>query len=383
MPECLASLRHDDTRYDKISEEHSGSLKWLWTHSQYQAWSASEGSSLLYIEGKPGSGKSTLTKYFRNNIAEMDPNTSSRIIACYFYTERGTELERTHENMLRAILSSILQQDETAFYLFQARFRGTHRRNDRNWTYDSLKKILSSFANHPAGQQLCLILDAMDESEENDRRVIIQLFCQLCSDENLCNIKVFLTSRPVAELNHRIRERHQVITLQQENEKDIYKLANDFLRLELRLSGNILGQATEYISTHAQGVFVWVGLVQKELHHYVETGGNIVGILRVLEDIPYQELNDFYTIMLNKMVACDDRDIQDAVKILRFVLFARRPLKVIELYNALAIPEDSDPRFLPCDDAFQRDTTEMEKKIAHCGGNFLETKGLKGTSLDI
>ncbi|KAF8241415.1 hypothetical protein K440DRAFT_572220, partial [Wilcoxina mikolae CBS 423.85] len=381
--ECLASLRHDDTRYDKISEEHSGSLTWLWTHSQYQAWSASEGSSLLYIEGKPGSGKSTLAKYFSNNLVEMDPNANSRIIARYFYTERGTQPERTHENMLRAILSSILQQDETAFYLFQARFRETHHRNDRNWTYDSLKKVLSSFANHPATQQLCIILDAMDESEENDRRVIIQLLCQLCSDENPCNIKVFLTSRPVAALKHRIRERHHVITLQQENEKDIYKLANDFLRLELRLSGNILGQATEYIVTHAQGVFVWVGLVQKELLTYVERGRNVEGIFAFLKRIPYKELDDLYNQMLERLESYDDQDIQDGVKIFRFVLFARRPLTVLELYNAFAIPEDSEPLFLPCHKSFERNTTTMEKRIMHCGGNFLETKGHKDKTIQV
>ncbi|KAF8542374.1 hypothetical protein BDD12DRAFT_876727 [Trichophaea hybrida] len=111
--ECLNSLLHDDTRYDKIEKEHRGSLKWLWTHEQYRKWTSSERSSLLYIEGKPGSGKSTLAKYFRENLAEKEPNTGSSIIANYFYTLRGTTLEPTHENMLRSVLYSILKQDET------------------------------------------------------------------------------------------------------------------------------------------------------------------------------------------------------------------------------------------------------------------------------
>jgi hypothetical protein len=283
--------------------------------------------------------------------------------------------------MLRTILSGILEQDETAFYHFQARFRETQRRKERSWSYSSLKEVLLSFKNHPT-TQLCLILDAMDESEESDRREIIELLCQLCSEGNSCNIKVFLASRPVTELRHRIQKHHRVIILQEENGRDIYKLVNDFLRLKLKLSGDTLGQATEYISTHAQGVFVWVDLVQKELLDYVERGGNKEGILRVLEDIPYEELNDFYGIMLKRIGMRRDRDIQDTVKIFRFVLFARRPLTVIELYNTLAIPEISRPRFLPCDKVFQSNTAEMEKGIVHYGGNFLETKGLKGTSLD-
>jgi len=279
--------------------------------------------------------------------------------------------------MLQTILSRILEQDETAFYHFQAGFREAQH---RNWSYNSLKEILLSLKNHPT-TQLCLILDAMDESEELYRRDIIKLLCQLCLEGNSCNIKVFLASRPVAELRHRI-QKHHVITLQEENGRDIYKLVNDFLGQELELSGDTLGQATEYISTHAQGVFVWVDLVQKELLDYVERGGNKEGILCVLKDIPYEELHDFYSIMLKRIGTRRDRDIQDTVKIFRFVLFARRPLTVIELYNTLAIPENSRPRFLPCDKAFQNITTEMEKGIVHYGGNFLETKGLKGTSLD-
>ncbi|KAF8534229.1 hypothetical protein BDD12DRAFT_809535 [Trichophaea hybrida] len=99
--DCLNSLRYDDTRYDKVSKEHKGSLEWLWDHENYRKWSSSESSSLLYIEGKPGSGKSTLAKYFRENLAEKEPKATSGIIVNYFYTQRGTILEPTHENMLR------------------------------------------------------------------------------------------------------------------------------------------------------------------------------------------------------------------------------------------------------------------------------------------
>lgn len=219
--------------------------------------------------------------------------------------------------------------------------------NPSEWSYRSLKKVLSSFANHPAPKQLYLILDAVDESEETDRRAIIKLLCQLCSEGNACHIKVFLASRPVPEL---------------------------------RPSGNILSRVTGYITTHAQGVFVWVDLVRKALLTHVERGRNVEAIFDFLKRIPYEELNDLYNQMLERLESYDDQDIQDGVKILRFVLFARRPLTVLELYNAFAIPEDSDPLFLPYHEFFEQDTTIMEKRIMHCGGNFLETKGHKGTS---
>jgi replication-associated recombination protein RarA len=72
--------------------------------------------------GKPGSGKSTLAKYLVKNLVQV-PNASSSTVAHYFYTFRGTILESTHENMLRSILQSILEQDESAFFHFQQELR--------------------------------------------------------------------------------------------------------------------------------------------------------------------------------------------------------------------------------------------------------------------
>ncbi|KAF8241264.1 hypothetical protein K440DRAFT_573903, partial [Wilcoxina mikolae CBS 423.85] len=366
--ECLRSLQYDDTRYDKISEEHHGSLEWLWKHPQYLQWSASATSSLLYIEGKPGSGKSTLAKYLVKNLVQV-PNASSSTVAQYFYTFRGTKLESTHENMLRSILHSILEQDESAFFHFQQEFRKFHHRNLSKWPYDSLKIALSSFAKHPSSKPLCLILDAMDESEEHDRRSIIQLLCNLCSEENPCSIKIFLASRPVPELKHHIQEHPLVITLQDVNKHDISRFAVCFLEKEIKLTGKILGEAADYIIGNADGVFVWVGLVKTELLRLVETGCTDAEILHCLKDLP-PDLEEFYTLMFARLEKGHQRDIRVGKKLFRFVMFARRPLTVIELRHALAIPDDH----IPYEEFQQSIIRDTRRRIEYCGGNFLEIK---------
>ena len=73
-------------------------------------------SQLLYIQGKPGSGKSTLTKYFKDNLLKLEPNARSAIVATFFYSYREGELQKSHYNMLRSILYDILQQNEAFFY---------------------------------------------------------------------------------------------------------------------------------------------------------------------------------------------------------------------------------------------------------------------------
>ena len=375
MAECLNSLLHDDTRYDKISKEHKGSLQWLWTHEKYQKWSSSERSSLLYIEGKPGSGKSTLAKYFRENLQ----NTSSSIIVNYFYTLRGTTLELTHENMLRSVLYSILKKDETFFPLFQSKFRKFGSHNDSKWPYESLQHILSSLASHPFTKRLYLILDAMDESEENDRRKIIGLLCQLCAKSQSCIIKIFLASRPISQFTHEVKNGHHVIRLQDENEKDISEFARSFLGPKLGLPRNILNEATKYIVENAQGMFVWVYLVQQTLLEYAERGCTTNQIFNFLKSLP-TELDAFYRDILRELEKREEPGVKDGLRMFQFVLFTYRPLRLAELNHALAIIDDPDAEFITSDESFERDLIHgIDKRVVYCGGNLLEIKGLDGT----
>ncbi|KAF8245679.1 hypothetical protein K440DRAFT_662625 [Wilcoxina mikolae CBS 423.85] len=368
--ECLHALQYEDTRYENISEQHHGSLEWLWVHPQYVKWSQSATSSLLYVEGKPGSGKSTLVKYFEKNLTAREPKSISSTVARYFYSFRGTIKESTHQNMLRSILHSLLEQDESTFFHFQQHFRNLKKRSD--WPYDSLKTILSSFADYPSTKPVYLILDAMDESSEDDRRSIVQLICNLCSEKNPCYIKVFLASRP---LRHCIRGSHHTIIMQEQNKNDIARFADDFLS-DLQLSGEVLREATDYITDNAQGVFVWVALVKAELVTCVETGAAPQEIMRRLKGLP-QELEDFYTFMRAKLERGQPRDILDGIALFQFVLFALRPPTVEEVCDILALPSDGHKLSQEEFQLNRRDPTrtdEITRRIAHCGGNFLEIK---------
>jgi len=92
----------------------------------------------------------------------------------------------------------------------------------------------------------------MDESNDEERRDILQLLFDLCSKPKYCVVKVFVASRPVVQVEHRIGGFHNVIRLQDETKRDISKFARSFLK-SLSFHG-FLDRATEYIVKHAQGV---------------------------------------------------------------------------------------------------------------------------------
>ncbi|KAF8245984.1 hypothetical protein K440DRAFT_554537, partial [Wilcoxina mikolae CBS 423.85] len=377
--ECLATLYFDNTRYNKISKEHKHSLEWLWTHAQYLEWSTSQDSRLLYIQGKPGSGKSTLTKYFRDNL---QLESSSAIVANHFYSEREGESQRNHYGMLRSILYGILNQREAMFFLFQSEYRKCGFIDSKcTWSYESLRKVLLSIGDYPVPQRIYLIIDAMDESDNNseDRRDILQILFDLCSQKNGCIWKVFITSRPIGVLEHRIREFHNFIRLQDETKDDINNFVSSFLSSDLNFTGSLRQRATNYITEHAQGVFVWVSLVRKELLHYAEIGYSEREIIDVLKSLP-TELEDFYARIFTRLNGDNQRNIWDAIGMFELVLFTFRPLTVTELQHALAVRNDTAE--FPSDESFKENLIEeFEKRIIHCGGNFLEIKEFNGNKI--
>ncbi|KAF9893683.1 hypothetical protein FE257_009851 [Aspergillus nanangensis] len=380
--ECLASLRFDNTRYAKIADQHEGSFRWIWTHNEYKSWADSDSSRLLYLQGKPGSGKSTLAKYFNENLLNHDPRSQSAIVAKFFYSYREGEVQKSHYNMLRTILFHILDQCEAFFYhCCQDEYRRQLKLHDFDqndvftWQYKSLQTLLLSPRDFFPIERLYLIVDAVDESEEHDRREILELLVKLCSETKYFIVKVFIASRPAPVLERYISKMHNLIRLQDETRSDIYSFAGSFLeRLEFT---DYLAEAADYIVDNAQGVFLWVRLVSQELLSFDESGRPKEDIFKFLKSLP-TELEDFYRRMLQG-IRNDKANIPDALKLFRLVLFAHRPLLITEILHAFGMPDDPSKSVTLTDETFQ-ERIPSERRIVSCSGNFVEVKEYEGNS---
>jgi hypothetical protein len=321
--------------------------------------------------------------------------TDSAIVAKFFYSYRDGELERDHRNMLQTLLYDILHADETFFIHFQQAYRDLGGAG--TWSYETLKSILQSCQSHPLKRRLILIVDAMDESDNVERANIVQFLWNLSvSAVKECVVKVFLASRPINEFHQDLTSGCHRISLQERNRKDIECYTNAFLQDPVFHSvQDVKGRIKDYIVENADGVFLWVHLVRHSLMRFVSNGSSPRKILSLLKSLP-KGLESYYEYMLERLSSRDEHDDdnkddgdrddnRDGVRILQFCLFSHRAVQLVELGHALAISGnilDPPPELLYWED----DKPDVEKRLTHCAGGFVEiknspTSGLKGKSL--
>ena len=314
-------------------------------------------------------------KYFQRSLSEREPH-NRQAVASFYYSYREGEKQTNHSNMLRSVLYDVLEQKQEFFYHFQPYYREVSKGVEHpEWCYESLQAILLSVAkNHPLSERLYLIVDAMDESDDSERANVIKLLRELCAARGACIVKVFVASRPIAGLSGHPTKDQRMIRLQDVNYSDILKFTASFLGSPaLDLPPSIADLAVKYITENAQGVFIWVDLVKKEILQYAADGYTKNQIFHFLKSLP-TELEGIYKRILMRLEGGKGRNVEDGQKMLQFVLFSYRPLGLDELGQALAIRDNTDSELLS-DELFEGDLIYgIEKRIISCAGNFLEIK---------
>jgi hypothetical protein len=107
----LRSLQFDqiDARYMDIKEAHGKTCTWILRSPTYLQWhdetKLEDHHGLLWIKGKPGTGKSTLMKSIMASVRETMKGST---VVSFFFNARGQELERSTLGMYRSLLLQLL-----------------------------------------------------------------------------------------------------------------------------------------------------------------------------------------------------------------------------------------------------------------------------------
>lgn len=305
------------TTFEWIFEEPKQEVK-LWTN--FVEW-LRHGDGIYWVNGKAGSGKSTLMKYIYNDerTSQMLAQWSGSmpvLVATFFFWNSGTQEQRSQIGLIRSLLFQILHHRPALIHRIFPEEHAMLRDQPPNAVRDfprhawSLRRLQNAVLRlvdmHDLQLNICLFIDGLDEFEgnddQNDRQYLIELFRNLASSPS---IKVCLSSRPLLIFEESFRE-SPGLRLQDLTSGDIRRFVTDRLSNDLRMrqiAENEPSQRHDFekeICRKAQGVFLWVKLVVRSLLEGVSNSDRMADLRARLDVLP-ADLEELYRHMMAKI----------------------------------------------------------------------------------
>ncbi|KAI0898840.1 hypothetical protein F4806DRAFT_455761 [Annulohypoxylon nitens] len=420
--ECLESLKFEEwNAREALIEEVSEGGSWILSHREYIKWMRNSGTGILWIEGKPGSGKSTLSKrivkmlrneHTSHKMASINAQSNQdTIIAAFYYSFRGGVKQGSHELMLRSIVYQIWKENSRLFSLLRDAYREL-KSNDANglregscWTYDRLKTVLLSLHNVNFPLSVSIVVDGMDESDSAHRENLLNFLINLPVNSSKCSIKVLIASRPENDIHSRLHRSNHII-LQEENAGDVrrfversFKSLEDYIvrpddrkamsSSEIGKYSNKYHEIENYIINNSQGVFLWVSLVFKELRDLVKRGDYTMDSLQEEAQKLPKELggpDGFYRTIVQTVLNRQnensrlDKDKKEKERersriILTWLTFPKRPISMDELKDVLVTPFPSKDVNFSCYSLEQHRPLGIDRALGTYCGSLIEIRG--------
>ncbi|RMY92074.1 hypothetical protein D0862_09560 [Hortaea werneckii] len=325
-------------RYKSIPQTYKTTFSWIFEENGFFLQWLAESDKTFWISGKAGSGKSTLMKFLANHdMAKSRLQQWSKgrrlVIASHYLWNPGAPMQKSKEGVLRNLLFQILRQCpdliDVAFPSHSSSNDFVYRHADP-WTESELADTLDLIVKHQShSTSFCFFLDGLDECSDPTNELIRDL-------ESLSikpHVKLCVSSRPWNEFQQaygQISDHH--LTLQHLTRTDIKdyivgRLINDPLFTRLAPGAEYTDSITNKILNRAQGVFLWVHLVIRDLRQGLAEGADTKQLDLRLEALP-SDLESYFKRMLYALSPVLRRQ---AARALLVMLHASGPLKAAVL----------------------------------------------------
>jgi hypothetical protein len=367
--QCLRDLCVTDPREDRtrIQDEKDRLLRdcyaWILDDASFQRWRTQDESRLLWIRGDPGKGKTMMTM---GVIAELSSRAeaeqsslsgswvlpdlefdSEPCLVTYFFCQSTRPELNNAVSVLRGLIYLLVVQQDQLMRHVQRRYEavGSKLFEGPNAIH-ALREILSDILIDPTLPMTYLLVDALDECTTG-----VSTLLRVITDDSLARrsrIKWLVTSRNLPEIEQYLQPDAAGIKVSLEVSADqVLRAVAAFINLKVqdlatvkKYGEELQAEVEKVLRGKAEGTFLWVSLVCKELE-----GVEYSRTRKVLQDMP-PGLDPLYKRMMGQISAQHVETAKFCEAVLRAVNFAFRPLRLRELVVVAGLPsnEFDDPQ---------------------------------------
>ncbi|PTB58597.1 hypothetical protein M431DRAFT_63203, partial [Trichoderma harzianum CBS 226.95] len=328
-------------QHDKHSETHKkGTSLWILETDEFQNWLNNSKQRLL-CQGMPGAGKTIITSVVVDHLTKEIKKDSEIGMAYIYCTFKQPKSEQTTRSLLASVLRQLAGDRQT----FPTTTRSLYEQHKAKQTHASQEELIAELkAVIELYSSVFIIIDALDECDLNTMHGFISELFML---QKHCNMNIFATSRFIPEIT-------EWFTNAKSSFLEIRALASDiamYLDIEMKQSSTSLIKSNidlqkdikREICEAADGMFLLAQLYLQLLQDKI----NVKEIRRELQafgadargrsdDEKTKVLTHAYDKAIERINEQSLHMKSLAMKVLLWVIFAKRALTTSELRHALA-----------------------------------------------
>lgn len=330
------------TRHRKIPRAHRQTFEWIFEppwpgkvpHCTFLDW-LRYGNGFYWVQGKAGSGKSTLMKFIC-----QEPRTAENlqkwaghknlVMANFFFWNPGSKLQKSQEGLLRSLLFEVLRNCPELIPQAAQATEHCYDREAEGWSAEELLSIFKAVLKDNTSTKFCFFIDGLDEYQDENRscRDLLQTLSVLAESPN---IKLCVSSRPWMIFADAFGENdNRFLKLEQLTQADIQRYVTDKFRgdaqfRKLEANNASFSDLIQEVVVRAQGVFLWVFLVVRDLLEGFTYHDTVATLRSRLLSFP-PDLEQYFQHMMNSIPAFYRKETAHAFRI---AITAPQPLLVV------------------------------------------------------
>lgn len=258
------SYYHDNMRKGRIA----GTGRWLLKKQVYVDWKGSSQSSMLWLHGIPGCGKSKLISTVIDELKAQFSGQYEEFPILYFYFARDAAEKRRGDpdEAVRSIARQLCEFLKETTFLESTResYREatSHGSEAAKIDMQSCKRLISRLV---IQKKVFIIVDALDECDPLRRHEPMKLFESMLVWTDT-TIKLFISSRDDSDIVKRLRVCPDIPIRKDDNTEDIRRFIREKLDeyiddgrlLEGNISDDLKREITSDLEAGAQGMCVFI-----------------------------------------------------------------------------------------------------------------------------
>ncbi|KAH8883052.1 hypothetical protein GQ53DRAFT_883522, partial [Thozetella sp. PMI_491] len=342
-------------------ERKKGGVRWIFRDDTFQAWKSSKVSSVAWITGSIGSGKTVLMANIVGDLHATDSSENTPLVASFF-CHHSNQHSLKARNIVGSIAYQLIQPllvAENTMPMLQPEQLERLSTGDTGAVTTFLADVL------PKTRHYFVVVDALDECGAEEIEEVAIALSQLA--ESIV-VRICFSSRRDSTATN-IASQHLAIEhrITMANEDRMKEMA-EYIDAEIarRNISNIIdpdlqGLVRDTLTAKADGMYLWVALqIESIFPRYRTQIISDLDVFKMLDTLP-RDLPEAFDRALERI--SDDRYGRT---IFELVAAAKRPITAEELRIALNV-EPGIPEWSPATLAY-----DGELLVGLCGGGLLE-----------